>query len=308
MHTHIYLFTGFHQSQRIQFIQNTITSTSFCDNQTTLIISDYSFSQDFLNQYHCICEQFTDFHHLEHDIHRWDERYHPTQVLIETTDCHLLNHLFQTPWKEDWEIEQVTTFLNAQEFHHQMHDHVHELYHYLEHAHLVILDHIEESTSLDYCFNNIKAVQMNCTIICEHHNHTVSELKEGFLPYDINANPIILDDHQFGAFGIDLMLQPQKYNHKTITIKGKFLGCDRFVENGFVFGRQAYLCHHNPHSFIGMICIHPYAQSFVLNEWLQLTGTLHIEYDENAQLEYPLLVVDDLQVVPPLQDEYITFE
>ena len=93
-----------------------------------------------------------------------------------------------------------------------------------------------------------------------------------------------------------------------IKIKGKFIGLDRLVENGFVLGRQAMVCCEEDTSLIGLVCISPLAKKLIPEEWIVVEGKISINYDPEYQVNIPILTVDQLEVVPPLKNQYVTFD
>ena len=101
---------------------------------------------------------------------------------------------------------------------------------------------------------------------------------------------------------------PDKYAGKTVTLKGKFIGRDKQLEDGFVIGRLAMVCCEEDTSLIGMVCEHPAAKQLIPDEWIQVTGKIVLEFDLDIGGEVCILKVDDLKVVPPLDNEYVTFD
>ena len=128
------------------------------------------------------------------------------------------------------------------------------------------------------------------------------------MPFDINQDRIEILDHDFGIFCMDVMDHPRKYEGKTIKIKGKFIGLDRVLDNGFVLGRQAMVCCEQDTSLIGLICISPLAKKLIPEEWVSVEGKIQVEYDTEYQMDVPVLPVDHLEVVPPLDNPYVTFD
>ena len=117
-----------------------------------------------------------------------------------------------------------------------------------------------------------------------------------------------LVDHDFGIFCMDAMDHPDKYNGKTVKIKGKFIGLDRVIEDGFVLGRQAMVCCEEDTSLIGLVCISKLANKLIPEEWIVVEGKITVDYDPEYQMNVPILTVEHLDVVPPLKNQYVTFD
>ena len=107
---------------------------------------------------------------------------------------------------------------------------------------------------------------------------------------------------------MDAMDHPDKYVNKTVKLKGKFIGLDRLIENGFILGRQALVCCEEDTSLIGMVCISPLASKLIPEEWTVVEGKISTSYDQEYQKDIPILTVEQLKVVPPLKNQYVTFD
>lgn len=107
---------------------------------------------------------------------------------------------------------------------------------------------------------------------------------------------------------MDAMDHPEKYNDKTIKIKGKFIGLDRVIEDGFVLGRQAMVCCEEDTSLIGLVCISKLAKKLIPDEWIVVKGKVSTVLDQEYQINIPVLTVENLNVVSPLKNEYVTFD
>ena len=114
------------------------------------------------------------------------------------------------------------------------------------------------------------------------------------------------------VFGVeklkDAMEHPERYDQKTIKIKGKFIGRDKVIPNGFILGRYAMVCCEQDTSLIGMLCVSEYASKFIPNEWLLLEGHTHVEYDPSMNANICVLDVDHVEGAKPLDNEYVTFD
>ena len=119
---------------------------------------------------------------------------------------------------------------------------------------------------------------------------------------------IEVNDMDYGIFCMHIMENPQIYENKTIKIKGKVIGRDKLIENGFVLGRQAMVCCSDDMQLLGLVCISKYAKDLIKDEWLVVDGTISLEYDESIQSNIPILHVDHLEGAKPLENEYVTFD
>ena len=174
---------------------------------------------------------------------------------------------------------------------------------------LVIFNRYNKNIKKSMLRNNIKAINSNTQIIYEFENGTIDTTNIiDDLPFDTNKDYLEIEDHNFGIFCMDAMDHPSKYVNKTVKLKGKFIGLDRLIENGFILGRQALVCCEEDTTLIGMVCISPLANKLIPEEWIIVEGKISTSYDQEYQKDIPILTVEQLSVIPPLENQYVTFD
>ncbi|MDE6953052.1 MAG: hypothetical protein K2P09_04505 [Erysipelotrichales bacterium] len=313
MKTRIYLFTGFLDSGKSTFINDTITTTDFCENEKSLLIvseeGEFEYNQEQIESFNCDIvyvsneDQWT-YKYFE----ELKTKYNPTQVLIEVNGMFNINRIIACSLPSDWEIVQVLTTINAQTFALYIQNMRSLVFQHVAHTDLLIFNRIDNSIKKSFLRNNIKAINSTCQIIYEKEDGTVNTMEDDELPFDITAPELNILDHDFGIFCMDALDHPEKYEGKIITMKGKFIGRDKQLEDGFVIGRLAMVCCEDDTSLIGMICEHPAAKQLIPNEWIEVKGVIELDYDPSMGGNVCILKVDHLKVVPPLDNEYVTFD
>lgn len=313
MKTRIYVFTGFLDSGKTSFINDTITNTDFCENEKSLLIvseqGEIEYNQEEIESFHCDIVYVRSEDEWTYEFFEsLKEKYSPTQVLIELNGMYDINKLIECKKPDEWEIVQVLTTINAETFGLYIQNMRSLLYQHVVYTDLLIFNRINDSIKKSFLRNNIKAINSSCQIIYEKEDGTVNTLVDDELPFDITADELVILDHDFGLFCMDALDHPDKYAGKTVTLKGKFIGRDKQIEDGFVLGRLAMVCCEEDTSLIGMVCVHPAAKQLIPNEWVQVKGKIALEYDSEIGSEVCILHVEDLKVVPPLENEYVTFD
>ena len=310
MKTRIYLFTGFLDSGKTSFINDTITTTDFCEGEKSLLIvseqGEVEYNQEEIEA--CNCDLVYVNSEDEWTYEFFEElknKYNPTQVLVELNGMFNVNRFLACSKPDGWEVVQVLTTINAQTFGLYIQNMRSLLYQHVVHTDLLIFNRIDETVKKSFLRNNIKAINSTCQIIYEKADGTVNTMDDDELPFDDELNIL---DHDFGLFCMDALDHPDKYAGKTVTLKGKFIGRDKQLVDGFVIGRLAMVCCEEDTSLIGMVCEHPAAKQLIPNEWIQVKGKIELDYDPDIGGEVCILKVEDLKVVPPLENEYVTFD
>lgn len=311
--TRIYVFNGFLDSGKTSFIQETILNTDFCSDEKTVIIvseeGEVEYNQEEIEARNC------DFVYIdsEEDINYKlfediKEKYNPTQVIIELNGMYMINRLIAASKPNGWEIVQVLTTINAQTFSLYINNMRSLVYNHIVYSDLVIFNRVNDNINRLFLRNNVKAINGVVQIIYEKEDGTVDTLEDIDLPYDVDSSYLDIADHDFGIFCMDVRDHPEVYEQKTVKIRGKFIGLDKQISNGFIVGREAMVCCEDDMSLIGMVCVHSAARQFIPNEWLELEGLIELEYDEDVGGYIGILYVTDIKVIPPLQQEYVTFD
>lgn len=313
MKTRIYLFTGFLDSGKTSFINDTITTTDFCEGEKSLLIvseqGEIEYNQEEIEAMNCDIVYVTSEEQWSYEFfEELKDKYHPTQVLVELNGMFNVNRFLACSLPDEWEVVQVLTTINAQTFNLYIQNMRSLLFQHVVHSDLLIFNRINDSIKKSFLRNNIKAINSTCQIIYEKEDGSVNTMDDDELPFDISSDHLTILDHDFGIFCMDALDHPDKYAGKTVTLKGKFIGLDKQLDDGFIVGRLAMVCCEEDTSLIGMICVHPLAKKLIPDEWVEVTGLLELQYDQEFDGYVCVMKVDDLKVVPPLQNEYVTFD
>lgn len=313
MDIRIYIFTGFLDSGKTSFINDTLMNPDFYSNEDTLLISfeegEVAYDETYLEKSNTSLVTLDYENFTTYDLEHLELEYRPTQIMIEANGMMDLNIFVKETIPKNWHVVQVLTTIDTTTFPMYLNNMRSLVYGQVVFSDLVIFNRYNANIKKSMLRNNIKAINSNVQIIYEFPNGTIDTMNpEEELPFDINKDYLEIQDHDFGIFCMDAMDHPNKYVDKTIKIKGKFVGLDRLMENGFILGRQAMVCCEEDTSLIGIICISPLAKKLIPDEWVVVEGKISINYDPEYQMEIPILIVNQLMVVPPLENQYVTFD
>lgn len=313
METRVYIFAGFLDSGKTSFINDTLMNPDFYSDEDTLLISfesgEVSYDEVYLKKSNTSLVNLNYENFTTYDLKHIELEYHPTQIMIEANGMMDLNVFVKEIIPENWKVVQVLTTFDATTFSMYLNNMRSLVYGQVIFSDLVIFNRYNQDIKKSMLRNNIKAINSNTQIIYEFPNGTIDTMNlEDELPYDIQKKHLEIKDHDFGIFCMDAMDHPDNYNNKIIKIKGKFIGLDRIIENGFVLGRQAMVCCEEDTSLIGLVCISKLAKKLIPDEWILVEGKISTIFDQEYQVKIPILNVEHLEVVPPLKNQYVTFD
>lgn len=313
MDTRVYIFAGFLDSGKTTFINDTLSNPDFYNGETTLLISfeegEIPYSQKILTRANTTLVTLDHENYTTYHLAKLQQQYQPTQILIEANGMMDLNEFVKEIVPKNWNVVQVLTTFDTTTFSMYLNNMRSLVYGQVVFSDLVIFNRYTSDVKKSTLRNNIKAINSNAQIIYELPDGRIDTLNpEEEMPFDLNQDHLEILDHDFGIFCMDIMDHPKKYENKTVKIKGKFIGLDRVLNNGFVLGRQAMVCCEQDTSLIGLICISPLAKKLIPDEWVVVEGKIKVEYDPEYQMDVPVLPVEHLEVVPPLENPYVTFD
>lgn len=313
MDTRIYVFNGFLDSGKTTFLQDTVLDTDFCDGEKTVIVvseeGEIEYKQEEIESKNCDLVYIDNEEELNYQLfENIKNKYNPTQILIELNGMYMINRILAASKPEGMDVVQVLTTINAQTFSLYVNNMRSLVYNQVVHSDLVIFNRVDDTMKKSFLRNTVKAINGSVQIIYEKADGTVNTLEDDELPFDTSSSYLEIADHDFGLFCMDMIDHPETYHHKTIKIRGKFIGLDKQIPNGFILGREAMVCCADDTSLVGMVCVHQVAKQFIPNEWLELEGLVELKYDSDVGGDICILYVTDIKVIQPLENEYVTFD
>ncbi|MCQ2483069.1 MAG: hypothetical protein MJ153_06265 [Clostridia bacterium] len=99
-------------------------------------------------------------------------------------------------------------------------------------------------------------------------------LIEDHLPYNLEDNPCLIKDEDFGIFYTDMMDNVNRYNGKRVSLVGRAVVFREMRGKGFALSRPAYTCCSNDIGQIQLLCLYNYKSNFPANEWVKVTGRI----------------------------------
>ncbi len=307
----VYLFTGFLDSGKTSFIQETLEDPRYNDGTPTLLL---------------LCE--------EGEI-ELDEEKMPNRIFVQTIDSpdelkpKLLERLLRSSraqrvfveyngmWEgrklfdalpEGWVIVQEFCFMDSStilSYNANMRNLVVDK---LQTAEMVIFNRLAEGADVMPYHKLVRGISRRADIIYEDVKGQVSpDTIEDPLPFDINAEIIDIEDVDYAIWYRDLSEELPNYEGKTVRLKGRVIIDDRSDGSFFVFGRQVMTCCIEDIQFAGVACLYPDAFSLKNGSWATVTAKIHIGNHEAYGREGPLLTVIQVEPALPPLDEVATF-
>lgn len=312
----VYLFTGFLDSGKTSFIQDTISDPDFLADEKTLLIAceegecEYD-GRELLKQ-GILLESVEDEEDFTSEfLLECQKKYMPEKVLIEYNGMWRMEKIYGMKMPKNWEIVQVITTVNSATFQLYLSNMRSLVMEQFQDTDLVIFNRCDENTPLASYRRSVKAINPRAQVYMENADGSEPSAEDA-LPFDISQDQIELEDMDFGIWYVDAMDSPQKYNGKTIHMRVQVYKNSRLPSNAFVPGRFAMTCCEDDIRFIGPLCmaspaIEPKIKRLKKSQWIYLTAKIKLEYAPLYKGEGPVLYAEKIEPAEEAEEKIVYF-
>jgi uncharacterized membrane protein YcgQ (UPF0703/DUF1980 family) len=308
----VYVFTGFLDSGKTTLIKDTLNDPQFMEgvSRTLLIVfeqGEVEYEEKWLDEHHTFIEYVDDASTFTAEkIKELDTIYHPAQVFIEWNGTLALPDLILSNMPDFWPMVQILTSVDASTFSTFMGPLRQMMYEQLRWSDTIICNRCTEDTSSTMLRGNIKAINKRAQIFYEGNFGEAVTLKDGGLPFDINADVIDIKDEDYGIWYMDAVENPEKYNGKEIILRGYFAERLPNYKQTFILGRQAMVCCAQDTSLCGLTVTNVKIWEMKIGDWIEVQGKLKTVPVDNGA-ETVILYADRVAHYDKPKEEYVTF-
>jgi hypothetical protein len=288
----VYIINGFLDSGKTDFFRYTIAQPYFRTKGRTLLIVCEEGENDYedkllksTNTVKELIENEEDF--TMEALAALEAKYDPERILIEYNGMWDFRNIQLPP---AWTKEQQITMINCATFEMYFTNMKSMLVEHIRNSDLLLFNRCDGlNEKLPAFKRNVKAVNQQADVIFEDRNGEVDVTLDEDLPFDLNANPIDLNNYGYGMFYLDALDHVDRYEGKTVRFKGMVLKPTEFPENRFVPGRMAMTCCAQDMQFLGFACEYDKVADLNEKDWVLVTAKVEKQYVEEYQGEGPVL-------------------
>lgn len=309
----VYLFTGFLESGKTTFIENTLIGQDFNEGDRALLLVCEEGMEEYdiptLAAHNIMVETIEEPEELttEH-LMKLQTQYKPKLVLIEYNGTWKLQQLFDLQVPKGWTVVQIVANIDASTFESYLNNMRAMMMEQVSMANLVIFNRCTEETKRGEYRRIIKANNRMATIVFEKEDgSTEFENPDDDLPFDLNADIIEIQDDDFGIFYIDASDNPDKYVGKTVCFKGMVYKPRNYEKTAFVPGRHAMTCCVEDIAFVGFKCVSDMAAMLKDRQWVEITGTIQKEYYREFKGDGPVVYASKVVPADRPKEEVVLF-
>ena len=309
----VYAFTGFLDSGKTKFIQETLEDPRFNGGERTLVLifeegeEEYDISTyphknvylETLDQQAVTTQQLTAL----------EKKYRAERVVVELNGMQLVADLYNR-FPQNWVIAQEVMFADAttiMAYNSNMRNLVMDK---LVGAQMVVFNRLTPGEDTMPLHKLARAANRRIDILYDYTDGTTSfDDVQDPLPFDINAPVIQVKDEDFALWYRDVTEEPEKYADKTVCFKAQVAMLRRQKEGMFAPGRFVMTCCVEDIQFCGIPCRYADSKSLASRAWVQVTAKVSAEKHPlyKGDVGPVLTAIEVVKDVPAADPDVATF-
>lgn len=308
----VYVFTGFLDSGKTKFIQETLEDPRFNAGERTLLLifeegeEEYDISSyPAQNVYLEVLNQETV---STKELQSLAKKYRAQRVVAELNGMQQVGDLY-VRFPENWTVAQEVMFADSTTFMAYNANMRNLVMDKLVGAQMVVFNRLNQGQDTMPYHKIARAANRRIDILYEYTDGTTAfDDVEDPLPFDINAPVIEIQDEDYALWYRDVTEEPQKYPGKTVRFKAQVAMLRRERNAMFAPGRFVMTCCVEDMQFCGIPCKYADAQSLEPRSWVTVTATVSAEKHPLYQGELgPVLTAVSVEPAEPAENEVTAF-
>ncbi len=296
----VYAFTGFLDSGKTKFIQETMEDPRFNAGERTLILIFEEGEEEYdistypkQNVYLEVLDQQTV---STSDLQALQKKYKAQRIVAELNGMQQVGDLYMR-FPENWAVAQEVMFADAGTFMAYNANMRNLVMDKLVGAQMVVFNRMVPGADVMPFHKIARAANRRIDILYDYTDGTTQfDEIEDPLPFDINAAVIDVKDEDYALWYRDVSEEPEKYDGKTVRFKAQVAMLRRDKNNMFAPGRFVMTCCVEDIQFCGIPCRYDKASALESRSWVMVTAKISAE-------KHPLYKGDVGPVLTALQVE-----
>ena len=308
----VYSFTGFLDSGKTKFIQETLEDPRFNAGERTLLLvfeegeEEYDISA-YPNQnvYMEVLDQQTV---TTKQLQSLAKKYKAQRVVAELNGMQMVGDLYSR-FPEDWVVAQEVVFADSTTFMTYNANMRNLVMDKLVGGQMVVFNRLEPGADTMPLHKLVRAANRRIDILYDYTDGTTAfDEVEDPLPFDINAPEILIRDEDYALWYRDVTEEPMKYDGKTVVFKGQVAMLRRDKTNMFAPGRFVMTCCVDDIQFLGVPCKYVQSKSLTPRQWVMVKATIKAEKHSLYQGELgPVLTAISVETAEAANPDVATF-
>lgn len=308
----VYVFTGFLDSGKTKFIQETLEDTRFNAGERTLLLvfeegeEEYDLSTyPFPNVYVEVLDQQTV---TTAQLQSLAKKHKAQRVVAELNGMQLVGDLYSR-FPEDWIVAQEVMFADSTTFMSYNANMRNLVMDKLVGGQMVVFNRLQPGADTQPFHKLARAANRRIDILYDYLDGiTAFDDVEDPLPFDIEAPVITIQDEDYALWYRDITEEPEKYHGKKVCFKGQVAMLRRERDKMFAPGRFVMTCCEDDIQFCGIPCNYADSAKLQPRSWVTVTASVSAEKHLLFHGEIgPVLTAISVENAQPAEMEVATF-
>ena len=312
MRVPVLLFTGFLESGKTKFIQETLEDKRFNDKERTLLIVCEEGIEEYDSEKFSGKNVFIEIVDEESDLSRellksLVEKTKSERVIIEYNGMWMLDSLYAA-FPENWGVVQEMMFSDAKTFLNQNRNMRNLMVDKLKSAEVLVFNRADETVDKIEYHKIVRAVNPRTNMAYEFLDGRVEyDEIEDPLPFDIDAPIIEIEDKHYAVWYRDMNENLENYVGKEILFKA-MIGLNKDLpKNTFLAGRHIMTCCEDDIEFFPVLCKGKISSNIKNADWIVVTGKISYEYNKVYGGKGPVIKDARVKLTDKPQEEVAQF-
>ena len=309
----VYVFTGFLDSGKTKFIQETLEDPRFNDGERTLLLvfeegeEEYDFTTyPHKSVYMQVLDQETV---TTKELAALTRKYKTDRIVMELNGMQQVGDLYMR-FPEEWVVAQEVMFADSTTFMAYNANMRNLVMDKLVGAQMVVFNRLTPGADTMPFHKIARAANRKIDILYDYTDGTTAyDDVIDPLPFDINAPVIEIKDEDYALWYRDVSEEPQKYDGKTVKFKAQVAMLRRDKDNMFAPGRFVMTCCVEDIEFCGVPCRYANPRELESRSWVMVTAKVNAEKHRlyKGELGPVLTAIEVVKGAQPAEPDVCTF-
>jgi len=308
----VYLFTGFLESGKTKFIQETLEDKRFGKGERTLLLvceegeEEYAPDQ-FAGKGTFIRVLESEEELTRENLSRFLAETKAVRVLVEYNGMWMLDRLY-SEMPEGWVVYQEFFFADAGTFLSYNANMRQLVYDKLKSCELAVFNRFNGTMDKMEFHKIVRGASRRADIAYEYVGGKVEyDDIEDPLPFDLEADIIDIGDDDYAVWYRDMSEEPDKYENKTVRFKCNAVVHSKIPAGCFLIGRHMMTCCADDIQFAGLVCQWEKAAEVKNKSWMILTARINFKRHKAYAGKGPVLSFIDMEYCEAPEQPVATF-
>ena len=307
----VYAFTGFLESGKTKFIQETLEDPRFNAGERTLLLLLEEGEEEY---------DLSAYPHKTVYLETADQQTITTEQLAQLQKKHAAERIvvelngmqpiveFYNKMPEEWVVAQEVMFADSTTILSYNANMRQLTYDKLSGAELVVFNRMQKNTDIMPLHKLARNANRRVDIVYDYVDGTThfDDIVDP-LPFDLNAPVVEIQDEDYALFYRDISEEPKKYDGKTVKFKAQVAKLRKEKSGYFAPGRFVMTCCEADISFMGLPCKYEKSNTLHARDWVTVTATVAKRFHTLYKGVGPILTALEVLPADAPQQEVATF-